>query len=140
MNDKQKLELTTKTMNERILTLTRRLNEVYPNWQLKIVCKEEVYRVIINGKPWVNFVEVEKLYYYLEGMLDAYSLERKYTDSRQKLELAIKTLKKVYLKHNLEDPTIGWKELEDILVDMLCELIGDDEFCRLGNEPYEEIN
>lgn len=37
-------------------------------------------------------------------------------------------LKFAYRKHHLDDESIGWDELSDVLLDALCEAIGDRAF------------
>lgn len=35
-----------------------------------------------------------------------------------------------YLKHHLNDTSVGWDELGDCLLDALCNEMGDDGFCE----------
>lgn len=42
----------------------------------------------------------------------------------------IEALKLAYRKHHLNDDSIGWSELSDIMCDALCEALGDDAFQR----------
>ena len=35
-----------------------------------------------------------------------------------------------YRKHHLDDPSIGWDELSDILYTALCESMGDNKFVK----------
>lgn len=53
--------------------------------------------------------------------------------------ILLETLKRCYLKHHLNDPDIGWDELDDEMMTTLCEAMGDKEFQKwLGgeNEKY----
>ena len=45
-----------------------------------------------------------------------------------KVDLMLKTLKRVYRKHVLDDKSIGWDELSDELLNTLCEVMGDGEY------------
>ena len=51
-------------------------------------------------------------------------------------------VKAAYRKHVLNDDSIGWKALEDILLDALCNEMGDDGYQAwlkdLGFEDYLE--
>lgn len=38
-----------------------------------------------------------------------------------------------YRKHHLDDDSIGWEELGNILLDALCETMGDEEFIKWKN-------
>ncbi|MGD9161130.1 MAG: hypothetical protein PVG39_22120 [Desulfobacteraceae bacterium] len=42
----------------------------------------------------------------------------------------LEACKKAYRKHWLGDETIGWNELGTVLMDALCNEMGDDEFCK----------
>lgn len=46
----------------------------------------------------------------------------------------INALQLTYRKHCLADDSIGWIELEDILLDALCAAMDDREFCRWLND------
>jgi len=49
----------------------------------------------------------------------------------KELENAIDTLKKVYEKHvYLDDASIGWEELGELISDTLSNIMGNDEFCE----------
>jgi len=37
-------------------------------------------------------------------------------------------LRMAYLKHHCLDTSIGWHELDDLLLDVLCEVMGDRAF------------
>lgn len=39
-----------------------------------------------------------------------------------------------YRKHHLDDDSIGWEELGNMLLDTLCEAMGDEEFVKWTNE------
>lgn len=41
-----------------------------------------------------------------------------------------------YRKHHLDDDSIGWDELSDMLFNVLCEVMGDEEF----QEWRKEVN
>lgn len=43
--------------------------------------------------------------------------------------ISLRTLKRVYRKHVMQDPSIGWDELCDELCNTLSEIMGDEEFC-----------
>ena len=58
----------------------------------------------------------------------------KIAELEKQLEAAIKSLKRTYRKHWLSDDSIGWDELGDELMDVLCNLIGDVEFQKLKSE------
>jgi len=47
---------------------------------------------------------------------------------------AIEVLKLVYRKHVLNDDSIGWDELSNMLCDAICNAIGDDEFVKWLDE------
>jgi len=44
--------------------------------------------------------------------------------------MTIRTLKRVYQKHVLNDDDIGWDELTDDIANTLAQVMGDDEFCE----------
>ena len=44
-----------------------------------------------------------------------------------------------YAKHHLDSPNIGWEQLSDILLDAICETIGDDEFCAWSKRITDNI-
>jgi hypothetical protein len=48
---------------------------------------------------------------------------------RERSKGLVDVLKKVYLKHNLGDDSIGWEELGTIVHSTICNEIGDDAFC-----------
>jgi hypothetical protein len=48
---------------------------------------------------------------------------------RDRSQILLDVLKKVYLKHNLGDDSIGWEELGTIVHSTICNEIGDDAFC-----------
>jgi hypothetical protein len=52
----------------------------------------------------------------------------------------LETLKRCYLKHHLNDPGIGWDELDDEMFNTLCEAIGDKEFTRWLDEEKERLD
>jgi hypothetical protein len=54
-------------------------------------------------------------------------------DQARELEL----LKRVYRKHNRDDPSIGWVELGEELRDGLCEIMGDDAFYKWSESLKE---
>jgi len=50
-------------------------------------------------------------------------------------ESLVDALKAVYRKHVMDDDSIGWDELSDIVKDALCDAIGDERF----NEFLSEV-
>jgi hypothetical protein len=42
-----------------------------------------------------------------------------------------------YRKHVMNDNTVGWSELGDILANSLAEAMGDDEFCQWLREAHK---
>lgn len=52
-------------------------------------------------------------------------------------ESLLNAVKMAYRKHHLGDTEIGWDELSDMLLDALCELMGDEEFNRWLKEEVD---
>ena len=42
----------------------------------------------------------------------------------------LKACQAAYKKHHLNDDSIGWTELSDILMNALCNAMGDEAFCE----------
>ncbi len=59
-------------------------------------------------------------------------MENEWTKTTEELQAlmneAIKTLQRAYRKHHLDDPGIGWGEMNNELKDTLCNLMGDKAF------------
>jgi hypothetical protein len=58
---------------------------------------------------------------------------RKIHNERELHQLNDKLLdavKLAYRKHHLDDDSVGWDELSSILLDALCEALGDDGFIK----------
>lgn len=47
-----------------------------------------------------------------------------------KLQKAIETLKAVYIKHNRQDESIGWEELETMVSDTLADILGEENYIK----------
>jgi hypothetical protein len=47
---------------------------------------------------------------------------------KDRYDRMLRVLQMVYRKHNLEDDTIGWNELDNMLETVLAECMGDKEF------------
>lgn len=43
-------------------------------------------------------------------------------------EQAVEALQACFRKHHMDDPSIGWDELSDVMTNALCEVMGDDGF------------
>ena len=52
-----------------------------------------------------------------------------YHDLNRRGERLLHALLCAYAKHHLDHPDIGWEQLDDILCNAICEVIGDDKFC-----------
>ena len=52
-----------------------------------------------------------------------------------KLRRAERVLRMAYRKHHLGDESIGWEELSDALMHVLCEAMGDKEFQAWTKDP-----
>lgn len=58
-------------------------------------------------------------------------------------EFLLEACKAAYRKHHLNDDSIGWDELSDILLDALCNEMGDvgfQEWLRQVKEEIDEFN
>lgn len=52
----------------------------------------------------------------------------------------LEALQMAYRKHHMGDPSIGWEELSDKLLNTLCEVMGDEAFVAWSNEIAATIN
>lgn len=51
----------------------------------------------------------------------------------------LEACKRAYRKHHLNDDSIGWNELSNILHDAMCNYMGDDEFIEWLKEIKNEM-
>ena len=52
--------------------------------------------------------------------------------------MSLRALKRCYLKHQKDDPSIGWEELGDELCDVIAQIMGDDEFVEWNETEVDK--
>src|SRR5690349_17700059 len=50
----------------------------------------------------------------------------------------VSALRMAYLKHHLDDTSIGWHKLDDLLHTLICQVMGDQEFQKWFAEQQEK--
>ena len=60
---------------------------------------------------------------------------KKIDDMLSQHKVMLKTLKMAYQKHCIGADTIGWSELDNKLLNCLCEVMGDEEFQKWEKKP-----
>lgn len=55
-------------------------------------------------------------------------------------KLMLKTLQQVYRKHHMNDPSIEWEELDEMVFDTLCDVMGDEVFQEWVKKVKEDQN
>jgi len=50
----------------------------------------------------------------------------------------LRVVKRSYRKHACDEDSIGWEELQDEMMDVLCNVMGDDNFVTVfGSKPVD---
>lgn len=83
----------------------------------------DVVRVLISWKHRLR--EAKKKEIYPEIPLSVKYVKEENVKINNKL---LDVVQKAYQKHCLDDDSIGWDELDDMLHDTLCEVMGDKEY------------
>lgn len=87
---------------------------------------EEIAKVVNNNQPgWTNIIETAP-HTTLDIGTKLYTIEQ-FTEARDSLLNACKI---AYRKHHLHDDSIGWNELSEVLLDALCNSMGNDEYLK----------
>ena len=58
---------------------------------------------------------------------------------RERQRVLVEAVKKSYLKHWLDDHSIGYAELGTVLMDALCNTLGDDGFSKWIGDYHKEL-
>lgn len=51
--------------------------------------------------------------------------------ARRDADDLLRVVKRMYRKHGCGDDSIGWEELTDEMMNVLCNVMGDDEFVKV---------
>jgi len=79
--------------------------------------------------------EYEKAYF---DVIVDYELTK--TQEAEKMDSLLEACKLAYRKHVLSDDDIGWDELDDKLLDTLCNVMGEKEFIKWGKSVSIDKN
>ena len=77
--------------------------------------------------------------YYKEEKSEFEKLSDRIASLEAEKERLLSAVKKAYRKHHLNDESIGWDELSDILMTAIVESIGDDNFVLWLDDLRKEV-